>query len=107
MLANTVFWLIFGSPYQALKRSKVSSRESKAPLTFGYCARTSYPPRSVCAWFLNSAAMVRKPLGPSDRPFQADIVRMPPSDMLREILAGTDQVAPAGGWPVRMSYSVL
>jgi hypothetical protein len=47
--------------------------------------------------------MVRKPEPPSDRPFHAETVVVSPSETSREMLAGADQVAPAGGAPVSTS----
>ena len=101
---NTVVCLSSGSPYHWLKRSKVASRGSKAPVEVrAYCERKSQPPRSVRSASLYSAATVRKPLSPSAKPFQPDTVSVSPSERERFSTAGADQVAPAGGVPVRFS----
>ena len=110
----TVVWSTSGSPYHWLKRSKVISRGSQLLLARrGYCARKSQPPRSVRSAVLYSPEMVRKPLPPSEKPFQPDTVSVSPSLRLRLSSAGADQVgvgrvddsggcgtAPPGGVPV-------
>ena len=92
---------ISGSPYHWLKRLKVASRGSKAPPMRAYCVRASQPPRSVRSWSLYSAATVMKPLSPKAKPFQPETVSVSPSERERSRTAGADQVAPAGGVPVR------
>jgi len=81
----------------------VCSRGSNAPFTSGYCWRKSQPSRSVRDWSLYSAATVQEAGVTRAMPFQPETVVLSPSETSRLILAGADQVAPAGGVPVGTS----